>query len=36
MQEHTHKFNLPVVSILTGFAFVIGGLFKTLLEWHLN
>jgi len=36
MQEHTRKFNLPVVAILTGFAFVIGGLFKTFLELYLG
>jgi len=35
MQEHTPKFNLLVVTILTGFAFVIGGLFKTLLGRYL-
>jgi len=35
MQEHTQKFNLLVVAVLTGFAFVIGGLFKTLLELYL-
>ncbi|MTI81025.1 MAG: hypothetical protein FH758_09090 [Firmicutes bacterium] len=38
MQKHenTRKFNLIAVAILTGLAFAIGGLFKTLLELHLN
>lgn len=35
MQEHTPKFNLLLVAILTGFAFVIGGFFKTFLELYL-
>ncbi|KJS13835.1 MAG: hypothetical protein VR67_01820 [Peptococcaceae bacterium BRH_c8a] len=35
MEKHTRKFNLPVVAILTGFAFMIGGLFKTFLELYL-
>ena len=35
MQESIQRFNLPIVAILTGFGFMIGGLFKTLLEWHL-
>jgi hypothetical protein len=35
MQEHTQKFNLPVVAILSGFAFMIGGFFRTFLEWGL-
>ncbi|KJS10689.1 MAG: hypothetical protein VR67_17570 [Peptococcaceae bacterium BRH_c8a] len=30
MNEPIQKFNLPVISILTGFAFMIGGLLKTL------
>jgi len=30
MKEHIQKFNLPVVTILTGFAVAIGGLLKTL------
>jgi len=30
MKEHIPKFNLPVVTILTGFAFAISGLLKTL------
>lgn len=35
MPEHIPKFNFPVVVILTGFAFAIGGLLKTLLELNL-
>jgi len=34
MQEHSQKFNLPVVAVLTGLAFATGGLFKTLLELY--
>jgi hypothetical protein len=36
MQQNIKSFNLPRVMILTGFAFLIGGLFKSCLEWYLS
>lgn len=34
--EPQKKLNLPIIMILTGFAFLIGGLFKTFLEWYMT